>query len=42
MENFINFLRKIEELKLYIIKVNKNNTIKSKIYYSNYVTKQKN
>lgn len=33
------FLNTIEELKLYIVKFDKNNAIKPKIYYLNYIIK---
>lgn len=37
VEDFKNFLKKIEELKQYIVKFEKNGTIKNKIYLFNYV-----
>lgn len=37
VEDCKNFLKKIEELKLYIIEFKKNGAIKNNIYLSNYV-----
>lgn len=39
IKNHKNFLKKIEELKLYMIKFDQNDIIKSKIYYFHYVDK---
>lgn len=35
------FLTKIEELKLYIVKFNKNNKIKARVFLFNYIIKDK-
>lgn len=42
IKNCRNFVRKIERLKPYMIKVDKNDIIKSKIYYFNWKIKKKN
>lgn len=36
-EDCIHFLRKIEKLKLYMVKFNKSDTMKSKLYPFNYI-----
>lgn len=41
VEDYINFLKKIKKLKLYMIKFNKNDIIKLKIYFFNYIVKKK-
>ena len=42
VKNYKRFLNKIKKLKLYLIKLNKNDIIKNKIYLSNCIIKDKN
>lgn len=40
MKDYKNIFTKIKKLKLYMVKFNKNNTIKLKIYFFNYIVKE--
>lgn len=42
MEDYTNLLKKIEELKLYIIKFFKNGKIKPKVYFFDYIVRSEN
>lgn len=42
IKNCANFVRKIEELKSYIVKFNQNGVIKPKIYFFNCAVKREN
>ena len=41
IEDYTNFSKKIKKFKLFLIKFNKNSTMKSKIYFLNYIIKNK-
>ena len=42
VKDHLYFLKKIKKLKLYIVKFNKNNIMKRKVYFYYYILKSKN